>query len=184
MPLSFPPAADGKGKEVVLRLGGKSLTSLLVASLLVLSVVPTLWDAALVPWLQKKDAEARRPAAELAAQRGSQEAGLWLGLHFPDQRFLVTPELGRKAHTVNVTYRSAIPGLSFCIGYAGAHGAVIPYTSDGEHCVIAGRDRLVQDSVFVNIGSPEALLIANIVLIDNRVSTETVPVGSAVQKAR
>lgn len=96
----------------------------------------------------------------------------------------VTPGLGRKAGTVNITYRSTIPGLSFCIGYAGAHGAVIPYTSDGEHCVIAGRDGLVQDSVFVNIGSPDALLIANIVLIDNRVSTETVPVGASVQTAR
>lgn len=89
MYLSAPPATGGKGKEVVLRLGSKSLTGLLVASVLAFSIVPTVWDAALVPWLKKKDAEARRPVAELAAQRGSQEASLWLGLHFPDQRFRI-----------------------------------------------------------------------------------------------
>jgi len=87
-PRSSPDTGD-KGKEVVLRLGPKSLTGLLVASVLVFAVLPTLWDAALVPWLKKKDAEARRPVAELAAERGSQEAALWLGLHFPDQRFRI-----------------------------------------------------------------------------------------------
>jgi len=103
----------------------------------------------------------------------------------------VTPGAGRHPSTVKVTYRSTVPGLSFCIGYAGAHGAIIPYgyvdgeSSDAEHCVIAGRDGLVQDHVFINVGtSPDALLIATIVLIDNRVSTETVPLGATIQKAQ
>lgn len=100
----------------------------------------------------------------------------------------VTPGQAGEPSTVKLTYRSMIPGLSLCISYAGAHGAVIPQGRFGsfmhgvesvaEHCVISGRDGLVQDSVFVNIDhSPDALLIANIVLIDNRVSTETVPLG-------
>lgn len=85
----------------------------------------------------------------------------------------------------NLTFKSSVPGLSFCVTYGSTHGASIKprlygvgHISQGdlESCLTAGRDGLVSDTVRVEPGkSADALLTANIVLVDNRASVETVP---------
>ena len=85
-----------------------------------------------------------------------------------------------------LTWRSVVPGLSYCVAYAATHGASFhgwlggrDHQWDREHCLTAGRDGTVTDTVPVEVSdpaqTPDALLIANVVLVDNEVSTETIP---------
>lgn len=89
---------------------------------------------------------------------------------------------------LNLTWRSAVPGLTFCVAYSATHGAGFhgwlggkDHQSDREHCLSASRDGTVTDAVPVEVfdpqHAPDALLIANVVLVDNEVSTEAIPVA-------
>jgi hypothetical protein len=88
---------------------------------------------------------------------------------------------------VRLHWQSVIPGLKFCVSYASAHGLNIlsehggrTYTSERVHCMVADRDGRATDSIATfdqGTSSNDGLLIANIVLIDNKVSTEVIHVG-------
>jgi hypothetical protein len=90
---------------------------------------------------------------------------------------------------VSVTFKADVPGLSFCVSYSAAHGASIRprrtgvghiHQDDLETCLTTGRDGLVSDSVRVAAGkSPDALIIANVVLVDNRVNAEIIPLATS-----
>lgn len=93
---------------------------------------------------------------------------------------------------LRLRWQSAIPGLQFCVSYATAHGAYITglmggraHTEDREHCMVAGRDGRVADTVGLGaFRNPDALLIASVVLVDNRVSSMAIPLAQLAQKAR
>jgi hypothetical protein len=87
--LSFVPSADGKHKDLVVRFGQRSLTWLLVASVLTLSIAPVLWDALLIPLVTKHLNAERRVYVEMAASRGNRDAQLWLGMNFPQDKYRV-----------------------------------------------------------------------------------------------
>ncbi|HDR9106022.1 TPA: hypothetical protein QDB04_002878 [Burkholderia vietnamiensis] len=92
---------------------------------------------------------------------------------------------------VRLQWQSVIPGLQFCVSYASAHGLNIlsehggrTYTSERVHCMVADRDGRATDSIATfdqGTSSNDGLLIANIVLIDNKVSTEVIHVGQLAE---
>lgn len=93
-----------------------------------------------------------------------------------------------------LTWRSTVPGLTYCVAYSATHGASFhgwlggkDHQSDRDHCLTAGRDGTVTDTVPVEVflpdREPDALLIANVVLVDNEVSTETIPLQKLLGNA-
>ncbi|MEX3984039.1 hypothetical protein AB4Y45_34180 [Paraburkholderia sp. EG287A] len=105
---------------------------------------------------------------------------------FPVKLERVTSDGQSYGGGLNLTWRSSVPGLTFCVAYASTHGADFhgwlggkDHQSDREHCLSAGRDGTVTDTAPVEVWDlkrdPDALLIANVVLVDNEVSTETIP---------
>jgi hypothetical protein len=125
------------------------------------------------------------------------DAGLALPTKFPVKLEHVAPEKGGFWTTggLKMTWRSAVPGLQFCVAYASTHGVSFhgstggrSWQGDREHCLVAGRDGTVSDVVPVTYSdptnNPDGLLIANVVLIDNEVSTESIPVHQLLAKPR
>jgi hypothetical protein len=92
---------------------------------------------------------------------------------------------------IGLTWRSSVPGLQFCVAYATTHGVSFvgagggrSYQGDREHCLVAGRDGTVSDRLTLTEDpKQDGLLIANVVLIDNEVRTEIIPVHPLLSKA-
>jgi len=86
---------------------------------------------------------------------------------------------------VKLTWKSAVPGLQFCVAYAGVNGVDLngtggqrSFQSDRTHCMVADADGLASDSVKLTISKqPNGLLLATVVLINNDINTQAVPVG-------
>ena len=84
---------------------------------------------------------------------------------------------------VRLTWQASVPGLSFCVAYAGVHGVEIgpemghSYIQDRTHCLETGRDGKVADFVAFQVDdydkSDGPLLIATVVLADEQSKTST-----------
>lgn len=94
--------------------------------------------------------------------------------------FLARPTTG-----VKLTWKSSVPGLQFCIAYAGVRdvdlqgrGGQRSYQEDRTHCVVADASGLATDTLRVVTWQDQSgLLIATVVLINNEFNTLMIPVG-------
>lgn len=88
--------------------------------------------------------------------------------------------MGRDDGGLRLTWRSTVPGLSFCVAYASARGL---YTDLNHHCLVADRHGEAVDTVHLgyarNVADlSDVVLVANAILVNNRVSATVVPVDA------
>lgn len=133
---------------------------------------------------------AAAPASAQAPQTASSaDAGVPMPQLFPVK--LVNIQRGNSGGLsqnpgARLTWQASVPGLSFCVAYASAHGVEVgpefghSFIGDRTHCLDSGRDGKVKDFVAFQVDdedkSEDTLLIATIVLANNQTNTTAIPV--------